>query len=214
MPGTAKERSDDGHNLSHRLAGKPFFSLPFSFFCIASRTTSKTTKKTKESGCYKGWKFLLGCLNPKEQGILLSTTTSTQDTALAIACREQNTTGHVQIIKSILSDKYKKYCDVNASGVGGRRAIYRACQMNHVHAVKLVLSAPDIIPNPETDNRWTPCAKACDDGSIDMAQTAFKLQRERKKTMPCRAAPCTSIKKGTHFSFSLSLKSKRLSAIL
>ncbi len=96
---TEPEKSGEGYYLSHRLA---------------------------ESGCYKSWRFLLSCVDEKGVGVLLSSAAANDDTCLVIASHKQTTVGHVKILKSIFSDKYRKHCNVNAGGMGGRCALYRA----------------------------------------------------------------------------------------
>ncbi len=113
----ASEQSKEGYNLCHRLA---------------------------ESGCYKAWNFLLSCLTEKEKGTLLSAEGKNKNNCVIIACKEQTTTGHVKVLKSILSEKYFKHCDINGGGEYEFGALYRASQFNHVAAVKLVLKVPNI----------------------------------------------------------------------
>ncbi len=79
-----------------------------------------------QSGCYKGWRFILGCLKEEEKGVMLSAQAKNKDTVLIIACKEQTNPGHIKIIKSILSEKYYKHCDINVGGESGRTALYRA----------------------------------------------------------------------------------------
>ncbi len=52
--------------------------------------------------------------------------------------------GHVKVLKSILSEKYFKFCDINGGGEYEFGALYRASQFNHVAAVKLLLKVPNI----------------------------------------------------------------------
>ncbi len=123
------EDSKDGYYLTHRLA---------------------------ESGAYKGWRFLLNILSEKERGALLSKKADNMDTCLIIASHKQTTSGHLNIMKSILSDKYRKYCDINDTGAGKRSALYRSCQAGHIAAIRLLLKQPGIILNNISENGHTP----------------------------------------------------------
>ncbi len=88
--------------------------------------------KLAESGSYKGWRFLLSCLTPKEREKLLTAENNVNDNCITLACKHQKTLGHVKIIQSILSEKFMELCDFNGGGEGQltpARPLFALCRM-------------------------------------------------------------------------------------
>ncbi len=127
-----------------------FFALSLSSLSWLKFNVGKNIRLAY-SGCWKGWRFLLSILTEKQKAVQLSASAKNENTVLTIACHKQTTVGHVKIIKSILSDEYVKYCDVNKPGLGGRSALYRCCQMGHIAALRLLLKLSSITLNAATD---------------------------------------------------------------